>query len=124
MAKSGITVDASQAIRFLKNADSKTKRNVNAAIGAAGLLVEADVKLSISGQKAEKRSVDTGRFLQSVSTNISPFVAVVSSNVEYAKFLEFGTTRIVARSHFKNTATRDRPKVIALVQKAVNKSVK
>ena len=103
----------------------KDKAILNAAskaIKEAGFFIEGEVKESISGHRAETKSVDTGRFLGSVkSEKKKKLQAKVSSDVSYAKHLEFGTSRISPRRHFNNTAKRNKKKVQEFIQKAVSK---
>jgi|TARA_Y100000310_G_C20689869_1_gene821526 HK97 gp10 family phage protein len=73
--------------------------------------VKEEVEASIEGKRAEPRSVDTGKFLSSVDINIKGFKADVTSNVPYAKYLEFGTSRRAPRRHFGNTIKREEKKV-------------
>lgn len=77
------------------------------AMKEVGFFVEKEVKESISGNRAEKPSVDTGRFLGSVhTTRKSEFEYFVGTRVPYAKYLEYGTSKIKPRRHFRNTASR------------------
>ena len=113
-----------EAKQFLKNTSSKTFEAANKAIVKAGFYVEGEVKESIAGQRAEQRSVDTGRFLNSVkNVQNQPLTASVETNVEYAKFLEYGTTKMQPRHHFTNSAKRSEPKVKEFVQAEINKTL-
>ena len=81
-----------QVKRLLKKTNKKTFNNANKAVHDSGFLIEGEVKQSIAGRKAEPKSVDTGRFLNSINTdNTKELESRVFSNVNYAKFLEFGT---------------------------------
>jgi len=96
----------------LQNADNATKQ--------AGFFIEGEVKASIAGQRAELTSVDTGRFLNSVNTAFpKQLVASVQSDVEYAKFLEYGTTKLAPRHHFTNSANRNKDKVREFIAKSI-----
>ena len=86
----------------------------------AGLHLQGEVKQSIAGQRNEPTSVDTGRFLSSVDVSIKKLQANVFSNIPYAKYLEFGTSRIRARKHFQNTQMREKLKVVNIVRTKVN----
>lgn len=68
--------------------------------------VATEVQASIMGQRAEPKSVDTGNFANSLQVKGGEGEATIYSDVEYAKFLEFGTSKMSARSHFTNTALR------------------
>jgi len=110
-----------QALTFLKMKDKEAISRANDAIHQAGFFVEGEVKESIRGARAEPQSVDTGRFLQSVKTQNGKLSSVVSSDVEYAKYLEYGTSRVSARHHFGNTKTRNKKKVTDLVNDSMKK---
>ncbi|MFW9852868.1 MAG: HK97-gp10 family putative phage morphogenesis protein [Candidatus Thorarchaeota archaeon] len=97
---------------FLKTKGKEALALANAAVMKAGFYVQGEVQQSIAGQRAEPRSVDTGRFLNSVRVvQNTPLSATIESNVEYAKFLEYGTSRMPARSHFRNSSKRNEKKV-------------
>ena len=101
--------------KFKKMAQEGTKE-----IHQAGLFMEREVKLSISGRRAEPKSVDTGQFRNSIRTDNSRFMlSVVSTNLSYAKYLEFGTTRVQPRRHFRNSKERNRRKVYDMVREKV-----
>jgi len=80
----------------------------------AGAYVSYEVQQSIMGNRGETKSVDTGNFANSIEVNPMPGFSLtkeisVSSDIEYAQFLEFGTSKLPARSHFQNTAFRVEP---------------
>ena len=73
--------------------------------GYSALFLQGEVKQSIAGHRAETKSVDTGRFLNSVKNVQNKLLtASIESNVLYAKHLEFGTSRMKPRRHFTNTS--------------------
>jgi len=105
---------------FLKNSSKQKQRRVNKTIHREGFRVEAEVKQSIAGQRSEPRSVDTGRFLNSVQTDNSKyFQSRIFSNVRYAIHLEKGTSRINPRRHFKNSANRKRVEIVNNISRAL-----
>lgn len=93
---------------FLKNTDREILLKANQAIIKAGFFIQSEVVESIAGHRAELESVDTGRFMGSVKASQKQDLTVtVDTNVEYAKYLEYGTSRIAPRRHFNNTAIRN-----------------
>jgi len=105
----------------LKSANVKVNLAADAAIKQSGFFIQDEVVQSIAGQRAEHMSVDTGRFKNSVeATSPQKLVVKVESNVEYAKFLEFGTSKFAGRSHFRNTAKRNEKKVRSFVMKKID----
>lgn len=80
----------------------------------------AEVQNSIAGHSAEPTSVDTGQFLNSVPLNskFKPYVAFVKSDLDYAGYLEGGTTKISGRHHFENSLARNKTRIIENIKKA------
>lgn len=112
------------AVAFLKNQDARFKQAVALAMAQAGLALEAEVKLSIAGQRDETRSVDTGRLMNSVESAYNETAAKVYTTVEYAEYIEEGTTKIPARKHFRNSAERKRDDIRRYVADEINKASK
>jgi len=110
-----------QATAYMTAKVKLAMNNAEKGIKQAGFFIEGEVKESIAGQKAEPKSVDTGRFLNSVFTQFGNLSASISSSVNYARALEYGTTRIKPRHHFINTAQRNKHKVQEFIQAEVNK---
>ena len=107
---------------FIAAASKKTLLNTNNAVIKAGFYVEGEVKKSVAGQRAEPRSVDTGRFLNSVkSVQNKILTATIESNVEYARILEYGGKGRRPRHHFTNTAKRSEKKVSAFINREIKK---
>ncbi len=115
-------INSSKAIQGLEKYKKDVKDRINKATHNGGLLLEGEVKQSIAGRRAEPKSVDTGHFLQTVSTdNTRDFISEVYSNVPYSKYLEFGTSKISPRYHFTNSMLREKNNIIELVRAAVKK---
>jgi len=109
---------------FLSSMSTKIQSKADSAIKESGFFIEGETKQSIAGNRAEHKSVDTGRFLNSVkNAHPQPLTAVVDSNVSYAKFLEYGTSRFEGRRHFGNTAKRNENKVKDFVMKKIKEAV-
>ena len=108
---------------FLKTKNKKLGINIQKGINQSAIYVQGEVKMSISGNRAEKKSVDTGRFLNSVSVKTGPLQSDVYTNVSYGKFLEFGTSKFPARSHFRNSANRSTDKVINIIKEKAKEGV-
>lgn len=89
-----------------------------------GNFLQQEVQESIIGTRAETKSVDTGRFANSIRLDVSKLKAedkeiIVYTPVEYGIFLEYGTVFMEPRSHFRNTLERNRQKVIDDLQQAI-----
>lgn len=117
-----IQVDTKGALKFLKRTNEEEKQAVTKAMKQVAFFMEGEVKESISGNRAEKKSIDTGRFRGSVKGTLKdPVTAQVESNLPYAKFLEYGTSKVSARRHFRNSVTRNKQKVLQYIQNEVSK---
>ena len=101
---------------MLKRKNKEIEQEVNKSLQKSAFLMQNEVKLSIAGEKAEPTSVDTGRFLNSVDISLSKDQAIVFSDVEYAKHLEYGTSRIRPRKHFRNSLARNKAQIIELMK--------
>lgn len=113
-------IGVNEARRFLGRENKKKLDLVNDAIHKAGFFLEGEVKESVAGRRAEVKSVDTGNFLRSVNTdNTKKLVSIVRDETSYGKFLEFGTSRLRPRRHFRNSADRNRKKIVGFVRKSI-----
>jgi len=106
---------------FLTKKKVKTNINIKNAMEKAGLFLDSEVKQSIAGHRAEPASVDTGNFLRSVTSKASDDNAIVYSDVPYAQYLEYGTSKINARRHFNNSKDRNKNKVKEIINSEVKK---
>lgn len=84
--------------------------------------LKKEVEASIAGQRAEKRSVDTGEFQGTIqiATSSTNTVAVMSP-LSYPRYLEYGTSRIPARRHFRNSLARKRQAIVDNMRKSIKK---
>ena len=110
-----------EALGKIDTENNKIRLEIAKGVEEAGLIVEAEVKLSIAGQRSEPRSVDTGRLLGSVTSYARGLIATVETDIEYAKYLEYGTVRISPRLHFRNSAVRKRQDVINAIKRRINR---
>jgi len=116
-----ISVDSSKAVSAITVRQKRLPISINAALTKARFLVESEIKQSVAGQRSEPTSVDTGRFLNSISSEQAKNVAVIFSNVDYSIFLEKGTTEIAPRRHFENSTRRKKAEVITTLKGSVIK---
>lgn len=106
-------------IAGLKKKKEGVDFGLRTAMQKVALFEEANVKKSIAGHSAEPKSVDTGRFANSVTGRYSKNAAKISSSVPYSTYLEFGTSKIGARHHFKNTLARDKQEIETFLKRDI-----
>ena len=81
------------AIPLLKEINKEKLNKLSQGIKEVGFMVQGEIKDSISGGGGEPPSVDTGRYMQSIEVDFpDPFSTIIYTRVEYAEFLEFGTS--------------------------------
>ena len=94
-------------------------------------LYAREVQQSIMGARNETKSVDTGKFANSITITkkgkdeivVEPRALRYTSGVntqQVSTWLEYGTSKITPRRHFRNTAARIKPQVIDNFKKAVS----
>jgi len=114
-----------QLAKTLKRKADAIDKELGKDVRRAAFFMQGEVKLSIAGRRAETRSVDTGRFLNSVEVKFKgPLIAEIFSPRNYAKYLEFGTSKIPARRHFRNSLNRNRAKIRNILKGGVIKAAK
>jgi len=112
------------AVNYLKQSVKDIKKASNVGIRESTLMMVSEVKQSIAGRKAEPRSVDHGFFLNSIDYKLSFAKGMVFTDIVYAPPLEYGTTKIQPRRHFRNSLSRNRTKINRILQEKINKKVR
>ena len=103
---------------------------VNKAIHDSGFILKGEIQQSISGNRSEPRSVDTGRLGNDIQLEKKGTAHVIiepkgnkypggATTKEVAKWLEYGTSKISPRRHFRNSLYRKKPDIILKIQTAV-----
>lgn len=93
MAKN-INIDVTDNSEIFKDAKDEL---VQKALETIGLIGEGYAKLACP--------VDTGRLRNSISHAVDEQSAVIGTNVEYAAYVEYGTTKTKAQPYLKPAAT-------------------
>ena len=124
-----------EAMEFIRSKGRNITNSVDLEVFKSAVMVEGEVKESIAGHRAEHQSVDTGLFINNIKTRkVKEFVAqVYPTRAKYpgkkttvekvAKKLEYGSSRMAARRHFRNTKERQEKKVRSRIKRAVQKAV-
>ena len=106
-----VEINVKDAVGMIEKASKEVKEKIAEGTRNAGFFMEGEVKASIAGQRSEPMSVDTGNLLNSVTTQADGINTKVYTDVEYAKYLEYGTSRIAPRHHFQNSLIRNTDKI-------------
>lgn len=110
-------IGVKEVMTFLRERGDQQQQDTAAAINKATLFMEAEVKSSIAGQRNEPASVDTGRFLNSINSTITlndeQLQGMVYTIIDYAQYLEYGTSFMDARHHFGNSLDRNRQQILS-----------
>lgn len=123
-----------RASATLKRLPAEKIRDVSKALFAAGDIIKAEAQVSITtgavsginhvpSRPGEPPNEDTGALRRSIKVEQSgPLTVKVTAgddNVNYAAFLEFGTSRMAARPFMGPAARKKKDEVVALVRRAV-----
>jgi len=104
-----------KAKRIINKSINKFFNTSEEGIEKATEFLKGEIQDSVQGKRAETKSVDSGEFLESIQAEKN----IVLSDVEHSKFLEFGTSKIMPRSHFRNSAVRNKDKIIKIIREEV-----
>lgn len=122
MAKKLIKVEGlNKAGIFLNKKGKKAISLAEDGVETSTLFIVDEIKASISGNRAEPKSVDSGEFKDSIRGESSGLIGKASSDVKQSKFMEFGTSKTPARKHFRNSIERSRNKVKDIIENEVNR---
>ncbi len=139
-------VDFSDTIRKLDKITSEAKKEISAALWLGGKKIEENSKISIQretktgriykrGQVEHRASApgeapanDTGALVRSfnLSSSADKMIVQIKSGggqVEYAKFLEFGTNKMEERPFMKPALEKSRKYISERMEKAINKVI-
>lgn len=110
-----------EVIRKLREMGKEIESNADLGVIKAAAFVQEEVKESVAGNRAETRSVDTGHFVNDISVEkVAKAVAKVSApDTDYAIFLEYGTSFMLPRSHFRNTLLRNENKIKDIINNEI-----
>lgn len=115
----------SEVLTRIRKLGQDIKQGADVGVALAGNFIQQEVQESIVGNRAEPRSVATGAFANSITlTKLQDAVYKVFTDVNYAKFLEFGTSKMAPRMHFRNTKFRTEKKVKEIIQSEIDRIVK
>lgn len=96
---------------MMERKQAEIKKVLPEALRNATLFLHSKVKESIARGTNAPVAVDTGRFLNSVDFDTANNETRIFTDLEYAKFIEYGTSKMGSRPHFRNTAFVNKAKV-------------
>lgn len=108
-----ITMETNNAGLILSEKDAAVIR----ALTKIGILAEGYAKKALTDQKA----VDTGRLRNSVAWAILDDSVYIGTNVEYAPYVELGTSKMAARPYLRPAVTDHVDKYKAVVRSELKK---
>lgn len=108
---------------YLKNSKAGVKRGTSKAMNTISLFMEDEVRQSITGHRAEIKSVDTGNFSARLFSRSNSDSAMIKDGTSYGKYLEYGTSRLGERRHFRNSLARNKNKIKDYLNSQIKKSV-
>ncbi len=120
-----------QAIAFIRRKGLDVINGSDAGVFQAANFVQQEVQESIIGNRPEPKSVDTGLFGNSIVVDkietsqykVFPekkkYPGTSTTTQDVAKILEFGTSRLNARRHFRNTEFRTKNKIGEIIEKNI-----
>ena len=110
----------SKATAYIKKGISDSIKKSEEGVKQATLYAEGKVKESIAHGKNAAVAVDTGQFLNSVKGESKGMVGQISSNVKHAPHVEYGTSRMYPRPHFRNTMIVEKDRIAGYIRSKVS----
>ena len=124
-SKGGVQIEikgVSEVLTRLRKLGKDIKQGSDVGAFLAANMIQNEVQESIIGNRAEPRSVATGRFANSITLNkLKDSEFIVFTDVEYAKYLEYGTSSLQPRSHFRNTLFRNQKKIKEIIENEIKR---
>ena len=113
-------------LKALDKAEKEILNNLPKQFNQIASYLEGEVKLSIAGQKEEDKSFDTGNLMRNIYGRYGDDFAIVFTNVEYAKYLEYAglNNHWKNRKHFQNTLLRNQVKIQEYLNEAIKSAMR
>jgi hypothetical protein len=121
MTELTITINTKEAIGLVNSKKDKWIKNIKNEMDHSALYLEGKTKESIGRGTNAPIAVDTGQFMRSPHGTAKELEATVVSNLDYAKDIEYGTSRMKARPHFRNTLAKEKQKIVDFIKQSLNR---
>ena len=116
MASNRGRLEGRQAKEEFKRMGKVAESKIEKALQKAGLIVERDAKINCP--------VDTGRLRSSISSRVvDGNVAEIGSNVNYARYVNYGTTKMSPRPYLSTALITNKIKIKRLLMQAIRESM-
>lgn len=125
MPRTGLTIEIqgiAELEKFLDKKGENFTQKAEEGLKEGVIFLEGEVKESIAGNRVELKSVDTGELLNSVTGEVEGLSGQVFSDVEHAEYIEYGTSKIAPRMHFRNSAARNEGKIREFIAGALKQA--
>lgn len=110
----------SEVVDLLRRKGEEIQDKVDMKMVQAANMLQQEIQESIIGNRLEPKSVDTGNFANSISVNkLQKNEYEVFTPVEYAKYLEYGTSKIDPRMHFRNSLARNQDRILSILKQSL-----
>ena len=110
--------------QMLKDKNQQAIQNAQIGINHAVLFLETQIKRSIAQGINAPRAFDTGNFMRGTTNKVEKLTGYVLNEVEYGPALEYGTSKMAPRPHFRNTAFVETDKVRKIIADKVKEAIK
>lgn len=95
------------------------------------LAVEKGIKLGlytsallVEGSATRLAAVDTGRLRGSITHRINNYEALIGTNVEYAPYVELGTSRMAAQPYLEPALSNNKGNITKVLRNEIEKAIK
>ena len=109
-----------EAIRKIREKGKDILNGTDSNTFQAANFIQQEIQESIIGNRNEMKSVDTGNFANSITIDkLKDLNYSIYTDVEYSKFLEYGTSKLMPRMHFRNSVNRNKARAIEIIKKKI-----
>lgn len=98
----------------------ETQERLIVALEKVGLKAEGDVKTTIASY-SPKPIVKTGRLMGSITHEVNPSEkeVYIGTNVEYAPYIEYGTSKMAPRPFLKETISENKEEYMEIIKETL-----
>lgn len=111
-----------QVAKIIENKKKKAIVNSDNALNKFSQILAGKVTESIFRGTNAPKAIDTGAYGRSINAkkvNVAEYK--ISDGVQYGKYVEYGTSRMPARPHFRNTLKKEKRNITQAIQTAIRK---